>query len=248
MIVGTTSEASAFFATIAAEDGYQLTACGSWRVHEIVAHLAAGAAEITRNLKAYTAGGANAVPPTRGFDEREQPYRAMAFGELRDSLHADHDQLTESLSTVLNADPNAVTPWTGRQMPVRSFITHMRSEFALHRWDIIGDDETSTELLSQEDLTHHAVHALGPALVARGARNGAAQRVVLTCPGRQPIGATTNGLAYLDYDPHDDTVVLTADDPAARLLVLWGRTPNRPGRLQSNAPDFQQGGKLLAGY
>ena len=38
----------------------------------------------------------------------------------------------------------------------------MRSEFALRRWDVAGDDEISLQLLSQPELTHHAIDVLGP--------------------------------------------------------------------------------------
>lgn len=244
-----TPEASAFFSTIATAHPHQLTACGSWRVHELVAHLAAGAAEITRNLEAFAAGGPDAVPPTRSFDEREQPYRAMDFELLHRSLLDEHDRLIDALSMVLDQDPNAVTPWTGRQMPVRAFVTHMRSEYALHRWDIAGDDETSTQLLSDEVLTDHAVLALGAALVARGTRQGANAHILLTSPGRRPVAATAQGLRYGDEDSSaDQVIVVAAADPAARLLFLWGRTPNQPGRLRTDSPTGTDPRQLLAGY
>ena len=52
-----------------------------------------------------------------------------------------------ALDAVLNLQPDAVVPWTGREMVVATFITHTRSELALHRWDLVGDDDVSAVLL-----------------------------------------------------------------------------------------------------
>lgn len=52
------------------------------------------------------------------------------------------------ITEVLAREPDAVIPWTGRQMKVAKFIPHMRNEHALHRWDVAGDDSTSLELLA----------------------------------------------------------------------------------------------------
>lgn len=38
--------------------------------------------------------------------------------------------------------------------------THNRSESARHRWDIVGDDDLSEQLLTQEDPTRHAAEGL----------------------------------------------------------------------------------------
>lgn len=53
-------------------------------------------------------------------------------------------------------------------MVVAIFVTHLRSELALHRWDVVGDAEISQSLLGRPELTNHAVAVLGRALVARG--------------------------------------------------------------------------------
>lgn len=51
-----------------------VSACKVWTAHEVTAHLAGNAAEITRHLVPYLAG--DPVPETRSFEEREAPFRA----------------------------------------------------------------------------------------------------------------------------------------------------------------------------
>jgi hypothetical protein len=69
---------------------------------------------------------------------------------------------------VLDREPDAVIPWTGRRMAVAKFIPHLRNEHALHRWDIAGDDETSRQLLGDMDLVDHSVGELGRILLVAG--------------------------------------------------------------------------------
>ena len=134
---------------------------------QVVAHLAAAAAEVTRHLEPYLRG--DAVPPTKSFEIRGAPYRAMGDEALRRRLEVEEEKMRLVIGEVLAKDPRAVIPWTGRQMAVAKFIPHLRNEFALHRWDIAGDDETSTVLLSQPELVEHAVGVLGEILLRRGA-------------------------------------------------------------------------------
>lgn len=61
-----------------------------------------------------------------------------------------------AIDIALAADSAAVTPWSGRQMPIAAFLTHARSEYALHRWDLVGDDDIGSDLLAQPELTDHA--------------------------------------------------------------------------------------------
>ena len=64
------------------------------------------------------------------------------------------------LSSVLSAEPDATVPWTQRQMKLGKFGTHMRSEFALHRWGVAGDDDASLELLHQHGIRHSSASVL----------------------------------------------------------------------------------------
>jgi hypothetical protein len=53
-------------------------------------------------------------------------------------------------------------------MAVATFVPHLRNEHALHRWDITGDDDTSSALLGQDDLVGHSVGELGRILLRAG--------------------------------------------------------------------------------
>ena len=52
-------------------------------------------------------------------------------------------------------------------VPIAAFLTHMRSEDALHRWDLVGDDDTSTALLGQQDLLNHLPTWFGTSTAGR---------------------------------------------------------------------------------
>lgn len=102
-------------------------------------------------------------------------------------------------------------------MRVDAFLTHLRSECAVHRWDIASDDDASRRLLGQFDLFKHAVTAIGSRpMTARGVAAGAAEGPPL----------------------------------AARLLLLWGRTPQPPARAVITGPQAEalRVRRLLAGY
>lgn len=230
-----------------------VSACEGWTTHEVTAHLAATAAEITRHLEPYLQG--DAVPRTRTFEEREPPYRAMDDATLGRRLPDEDDKMRSILGQVLAQQPDAVIPWTGRQMAVAKFLPHMRNEFAIHRWDIVGDDETSAELLSQPELTEHAVGVLGRILLLRGTahdpfpgqdfhlrlRAGPAPDV------RVVVEAGHAGLELTHSEADEPSVEL---DPAARTLVIWGRRPGQRGRFRSHVgePALRRLQALLSGY
>ena len=227
---GLAVEAKEFLEALEATPSDALTGCSRWRAHEVAAHLGAGALEISLNLEAY--GEGRPVPATRGFEEREAPYRAMEDGELRAELPRSIDRVAAALDAVLGAEPDAVVPWTGRQMVVRSFVTHLRSEFALHRWDLVGCDETSRSLLGQAELTDHAVAVLGRALVMRGA--GAAPAgfsAVIASPGASDVAAVVDEDGPRLERGGARLKPAVVGDAAARLLFLWGRHPGGPRRL-----------------
>lgn len=226
-----------------------MTACFGWTAHELTAHLAAGAAEMALTLEAYSEG--RPVPPTRGFEEREAPYRRIEDAELRLSLLAAFERETASLEAVLAAEPSAVVPWTGRDVPVAAFVTHAGSELALHRWDLVGDDPTSVQLLSQPEFTAHAVFALGRVLAARGALLPADLRIVLRSAGAPDVllvgDEAGTRLEFAHDGDHDAPIAADAD---ARLLLLWGRRPSDPGRVRvpGGAELLAQVQSVLAGY
>ncbi len=243
-------EAVAFMETIDEVGPNQLTKCPEWTAHELVAHIAAGADEILRNVSAFNAGGAEAVPATRDLEEREAPFHQMGFAELCSAVGDNHAKMMAAINQAMALDPAAVTPWVGRQMPIAAFVTHARSEYALHRWDLVGDDETSARLLGQPDLTAHAVQALGAALVSRGAMAGADGDIRLTSPGQPDVAVTGAGVAFANDASGVGKAPAIEADVAARLLLLWGRNPDQPGRVQATngAAQLQTMRQLLAGY
>jgi hypothetical protein len=237
---GLSAEAAAFLEALEVTPLDALSACAGWTAHEVIAHLAAAGVEVALNLEAY--GEGRPVLATRGFEEREAPCRAMCDADLRAVLPSSIERVAVALDTVLGANPDEVVPWTGRQMVVATFITHLRSELALHPFDMVGDDETGIALLGRPELTDDAVAVLGRALVARGVDSVPdGFSAVLGAPGDRDV------VVLVDEDgPRLERRETAADpavvgDPAARLWFLWGGRPGDPRRLV--AP---QGGEVLA--
>ena len=213
-----------------------VSACEGWTAHEVTAHLTGIAVEISRHLSPYLAG--DPVPETRSFEEREAPWQAMDDAELCRALETQEEHARALMDQVLATEPDAVIPWTGRQMVVAKFWPHLRNEFAIHRWDVVGDDDISMELLSQPDLTEHAVGVLGEILTRRGRQHDPEPDEDLHVPLRS--GATADvclvvrgGRACLEFaevqkdEPHVEL------DAAARVLLIWGRRPDQRGRVRS---------------
>ncbi len=159
-------EAGAFLATLDQAAPEAVSACEGWTTHEIAAHVTGAAVEVLRHLDPYLQG--DPVPPTRGFKEREAPLQAMDHSALLHRLDAEEQRMRAVVGDILDREPDAVIPWTGRQMAVAKFIPHLRNEHALHRWDIAGDDDTSLILLADPDLVEHSVGVLGQILLAAG--------------------------------------------------------------------------------
>lgn len=230
-----------------------VSACPGWTAHEVTAHLAAAAAEVSRHLRPYLAG--DVVPETRSFEEREPHYRLLDDDVLQRRLEAEEAIMRRLMADVLAAEPEAIIPWTGRQMPVAKFLPHMRSEFAIHRWDFAGDDEISADLLGQPELTEHAVAVLGELLLRRGREQDSASgqdlHVRLRTEGATDVRLVVErGQAALELrdDPSDEPHV--DFDPAARILVIWGRRPGERGRFRSHVdqPTLARLQALLSGY
>lgn len=242
-------EANAFFATVECTSPDAITACSGWTAHEIVAHLAAAGLEVALNLEAY--GEGRPVPPTRSFEEREAPFREMNDHLLRVELPKSIARMSSALDAVLSNEPDAVVPWTGRQMVVKTFLTHLRSEFAIHRFDLIGDDEINKELLAQPDLTNHAVTVLGKALLLRGSNpESLGFRATIASPGASDVTVVVDAEGSRLIHTEDLLEASVIGDSAARLLFLWGRKPGDPSRLKApRGPDVLRSLQtLLAGY
>jgi hypothetical protein len=156
---------------------------------------------------------------------------------------------------VLDREPGAVIPWTGRHMAVAKFIPHLRNEHALHRWDIAGDDETGRRLLGDMDLVSHSVGELGQILLIAGRAHDpdpdAEFHVRLRADGQPDLRVIVeNGDATLAWASDEADEPWIDIDAGARQLFIWGRRPDRRGRLRSHLtqPDLARLQALLSGY
>jgi Mycothiol maleylpyruvate isomerase N-terminal domain len=254
LLIERSAEAEAFLETIDRTAPDAVSACEGWTTHEVAAHVTGIAVEVCRHLEPYLHG--DRVPETRSFEEREAPLQAIEHDALLHRLDVEEQRMRTVVAEVLDREPDAVIPWTGRQMAVAKFIPHLRNEHALHRWDIAGDDDTGLALLAQTDLIEHSVGELGHILLAAGRRNDPAPdndfRVRLRAEGQRDLRVLVdNGTAFLEWadDDRDDEPSVDID-AAARQLFIWGRRPDTRGRLHSHLPQAQLARlqTLLSGY
>ncbi|HEX7134728.1 MAG TPA: maleylpyruvate isomerase family mycothiol-dependent enzyme [Iamia sp.] len=224
-------EAHALIAALDAAAPDTPTACAGWTVHDLVAHLAAGSEEIADLVEDRLLG--RPARPTRGFEEREAPFRALPWEDLRTAWMVHGTRLTEAVAALDARGPTEAVDFTGIPMTSAQLRMHARSEAAIHRWDVCGDDDTSDRLLAQPELTAHAAQVLSAMTVLdeSAVRRIAPEphlRIVLRAAGRPDITLAGGRFALApDEAPDADAVVET--DAAHRLLVMWGRrSPRRP--------------------
>jgi hypothetical protein len=221
-------EATAFLVTLQGTAPDAPTACAGWTAHDLVAHLAAGAAEMADLTESTVAGRPHRE--TRAFADREAPFVALRDDELRERLFSEALRLQAAIESLATSDGGFVS-FSGREHSAAELSLHGRSEAALHRWDLVGDDEMSDQLLSQPELTRHAVTVLnemlsgsGESPAARAAAAGtAAGRWALASPGEPDVVVTVDGDgAHFELcDPLGEAAATSG--PATRLLALWGR-------------------------
>jgi uncharacterized protein (TIGR03083 family) len=238
MVTGTerSREVDAFLDALHYTAPQVVSACEGWTAHEVTAHLTGIVVEISRHLSPYLAG--EPVPETCSFEEREAPFQAMGDAELSRVLEAEEEHTRSLMDQVLADEADAVIPWTGRQMVVAKFWPHLRNEFAIHRWDVVGDDDTSMELLSQPDLTEHAVGILGEILTRRGHQNDPEPDQDFHVRLRSGTTAdvclvVSGGRARLEFAEAQNDEPHVELDAAARVLMIWGRRPAQRGRVRS---------------
>jgi hypothetical protein len=228
-----------------------LSSCPGWSAHHIAGHVAGNYQEVRHHLEAFAAG--SPLQQTRSHEHREAPLRELPHGQLLALAEREELSMRRALAEVLEQAPDAHLRWTGRTVRADGFGTHMRSEDAVHRWDLVGDDEDSTALLGQQKLIEHAVGFIGAPLFQRGLHLGAGEReltAVVRADGRDDLVVTTGrGRAALAIEPQQGEATIHTD-PAARLLLLWGRraTPFYRLRVASNETDAGQVQLLLSGY
>jgi mycothiol maleylpyruvate isomerase-like protein len=248
-------EAEAFLEFVEATEPQALSACDGWTTREVAAHVLGIAVEVVRHLEPYLQG--DPVPATRSFEEREAPLRAAGHQAVLDRLADEDERMRRVIGDVLEREPDAVIPWTGRHMAVAKFLPHLRNEYALHRWDIAGDDEISQSILGAPDLVEHSVGELGHILLVAGRRRDPAPkedfRVTLTSAGQPDLCVEVHGgtarLAWCG-GTQGDAARRIEFDSAARHLFIWGRRPDRRGRVRSQVPpsELARAQTLLSGY
>ena len=227
-------EVGELIASLLVTPATRLTSCRGWTAHELVAHLAAGAAEEADLIEAHVAGTPRL---TRGFEERELPFRQMPDAELRDRLVEEAARLGAAME-VLSARGDDRVLFTGRPMTALEFAMHSRSECALHRWDLVGRDDVAWEMLAQPALTRHALTVLTsmstlPEAPANrlAALTGRPQLdvVIRSEPEDDVVMTVGPDTLRLTMRPIDGTPPGVELDAAARLLLLWGRRePSAP--------------------
>jgi uncharacterized protein (TIGR03083 family) len=243
-------EATALLVTLGSTAPDALTACAGWTTHDLVAHLAAGAAEMATHAERTLAGKPDL--PTRGFAEREAPFVALADDELRARLLSEALRLNSAVEAL--AESGLSFTFSGRRLSAVEMQMHGRSEAVLHRWDIVGDDDTGQELLSQPEMTEHAVTVLNsmlsgssesPAARANAAGIEVSARLVFGAPGQPDVVLLTEGGVRFELADPSPSPTVTAD-AATRLLALWGRrSSDRTMTWHADEPVARQFGTLL---
>lgn len=246
-------EVSEFLDALDSTPPTALTACPARTAHLLGAHLAGNYREITRHVEAYMAG--EPLMRTRAFDEREPEFRVMTAPELLRAIDEGEQRLRGVLGELLAREEDPVLRWTNRQVHAAGFLKHSRSECAVHRWDLVGDDAVSEKLLSQRELFEHVVNFIGARpMTARGMASGAGTGTSLRAKVRAP-GQPDLLVAVHRGEPRIAAVepegeALVEGDPAARLLFLWGRRPTPFARLRCNGTgeELSRLQWLLSGY
>jgi uncharacterized protein (TIGR03083 family) len=239
----------AFVSTLLPAKHSDETACAGWTVHELTAHLAAGSAEIADLIELTLAGAPSRA--TKGFDERERPFRALKPRPLWRRFVVESLRATVAIERLRRAGPEARVWFTGASLDVDALILHAESELVLHRWDIVGSDALSLELLADPRLAAHAVKTVAAMTTnvfatptgAAGSTDTAAGRTVLRVAGEpdvvierdgRPSFAGPNAIDGIDGIDADGPHVIECS-PAERTLRLWGRHPSTsrptPSRL-----------------
>lgn len=246
-------EADAFLETIVSTDPGSITWCDGWTAHEIAAHVTGIAVEVNRHLSPFLQG--DSVPKTRSFEEREAPLQSMDHDDLLVLFESEERRMRDLVAAVLEMNPDSVIPWTGRHMAVAKFIPHLRNEHALHRWDVVGEDQVASVLIGQRELTEHSVEVLGQILLVAGRSHDPAPHedfdACLRTEGESDLYVLVRDQeATLSWDGPSDCQQIVECDAAARQLFIWGRHPQGAERLRSQLgkAELTRLQTLLSGY
>jgi uncharacterized protein (TIGR03083 family) len=249
----TRDEAEAFLAVLQSLPPQAVTACRGWTTHELTAHLASGADALANQIEAHFEG--RAIPAFGTWEEREPAYQAIDDPALRRRLEEAERRMNAGFDELLKIGADTVIDQVGFGFPIGELVLHMRQEFAVHRWDLVGDDEENDRLLAQPELLAHSIRMLGDPLMARGLQADpspeAALSIRLRCPGQLDLLVTVhNRKGNLALTSPADAADTIDTDPAARLLLIWGRRPADSRRVRSGLPAevLSRVQTLLAGY
>jgi len=223
-------EARALLAVLTHRDPQEPTACRGWRVRDVVTHLAAGAREASELIEAALRGQPGR--PTRPFAEREAAYQATPYAELLAALAGESARLDTAMTALTGV--GGTVEFTGARLTGDDMRTHSRSELAVHRWDIVGDDDIGRQLLAQPDLTAHAVKVLTTMTTLQESAAARAQRLAevpddfafgLRSAGSDDVLVRIDPQAALEMRHPDAGTPVVHSSAADRLLMLWGRRP-----------------------
>ncbi len=231
------SERDAATAALIGADPTIATRCDEWTGHEVLAHLVAAMIEMARPLEAVAEN--KTPPPTEtDLEVREAPFRAKSYAELESMWPIVCARFQAALD-YFTYTPEMTVTFAGLQWQVPLFAMHARSELALHRWDVVGDDSTSTALLSSPDLTKHAVETMGTLILGVGRDLSGDPLTIAVSTPDQPdviVNVPGDGTASmrLSSEDHSEFPRLTCRDGAARLLYLWGRRSEKADAFVGN--------------
>jgi hypothetical protein len=110
--------------TLAGADPAARTACSQWTVHDLVAHLAAGAKENADLIEDALAG--RPARETRAFAEREAVFVAMPDEQLRRELIDQSGRKLAAVEELAARGPDATYQFTGRPFSATLAHTHGR--------------------------------------------------------------------------------------------------------------------------
>ena len=229
-------EAEAFLDALDDVSPNAVTACAGWTAHELVAHLTSGVEAIAVQAESHLDG--RPIPVFGSFAERERGFWDVDDDRLRRRLVDGERRMTAALDDVLASRGDTAIQGIGWGMPISDVVLHLRQEFAIHRWDLVGDDDEGDEILARPELIDHAVRILGDPLLRVGLIRDQNSGEPFTARIRSPRQPDL----VVEVRPAGSRLVLVEEpemaaevecDAAARLLLLWGRRPAAAQRVRT---------------
>jgi Mycothiol maleylpyruvate isomerase N-terminal domain len=222
----------AFISSLSQLQASAPTWCSGWSAHELAAPVAAAAAERADLIDEHLAGRPSR--PTRTWEVREPPFRAMPDAALRERLAEEAVRFEEKVAALTDGETVVYTGWA---MTAERLRMHSHSEAVLHRWDLVGDDDVGIRLLSDPAMIAHALAAFDalPALAEaqRWRRPDLVSRPVILRSGGRPDVVVIPGEGLSTGTTGDGVVIELR--PHELPLVLWGRSPSRLRDPTANA-------------